>query len=131
VCVGLDQTRLAMLLAVLHRHAGIAMFDQDVFVNVVGGVRVMEPAADLAILAAAVSSMRNRPLGKDLVVFGEVGLAGEVRPVARGQERIREAAKLGFRRALIPAANKPKKAEPDIEVFPVRRLDEALEVLYR
>ena len=129
VCVGLDQNRLAMLLAVLHRHAGIGMYDQDVFVNVVGGVRVLEPAADLAVLIAAVSSMRNRPLGKDLIVFGEVGLAGEVRPVQRGQERIREAAKLGFKRAILPAANMPKKPDPGIELFPVRRLAEALEVI--
>jgi DNA repair protein RadA/Sms len=129
VCVGLDTNRLAMLLAVLHRHAGIATFDQDVFVNVVGGVRVMETAADLAILAATMSSLRNRPLGKDLVAFGEVGLAGEVRPVQRGQERIREAAKLGFRRALVPAANMPKKGDAGIELLPVRRLTEALEIL--
>ena len=129
VCVGLDQTRLAMLLAVLHRHAGIAMYDQDVFVNVVGGVRVMEPAADLAILSAAVSSMRDRPLGKDLIIFGEVGLAGEVRPVQRGQERIREAAKLGFKRAVIPAANMPKKTDTGIELFLVRRLSEVLDVI--
>lgn len=129
VCVGLDQNRLAMLLAVLHRHAGVVTYDQDVFVNVVGGVRVLETAADLGVLAACVSSLRDRPLGRDLVVFGEVGLAGEVRPVQRGQERIREAAKLGFKRALIPAANSPKKADADIELLPVRRLSEALEVL--
>ncbi|BAV33629.1 DNA repair protein RadA [Sulfuricaulis limicola] len=129
VCVGLDTNRLAMLLAVLHRHAGIATYDQDVFVNVVGGVRVLETAADLAILAATVSSLRNRPLGKDLVAFGEVGLAGEVRPVQRGQERIREAAKLGFKRALVPAANMPKKGDAGIELLPVRRLTEALEIL--
>lgn len=126
VSVGLDQTRLAMLLAVLHRHGGIAMYDQDVFVNVVGGVRVMEPAADLAILLAALSSMRNKPLGRDLIVFGEVGLAGEVRPVPRGQERIREAAKLGFRRAIIPAANMPKKPDGDMELIAVKRLEDAL-----
>ena len=95
-----------------------------------GGVRVMETAADLAVLAAAVSSIRNRPLGKDLVVFGEVGLAGEVRPVQRGEARIREAAKLGFKRVLIPAANMPKKPEADIELLPVRRLSEALDVLF-
>ena len=129
VCVGLDPNRLAMLLAVLHRHAGVATYDQDVFVNVVGGVRVTETAADLALLAAVVSSLRNRPLGRDLVVFGEVGLAGEVRPVSRGQERIREAAKLGFARALVPQANMPKKNDADIELIPVRRLGEALEVL--
>ena len=127
VCVGLDTNRLAMLLAVLHRHAGIAMFDQDVFVNVVGGVRVNEPAADLAILAAAVSSMRDKPIAKDTVIFGEVGLAGEVRPVTRGQERIREAAKLGFKRAIVPQANKPKKADGDIEIIGVTRLAAALE----
>jgi DNA repair protein RadA/Sms len=127
VCVGLDGNRLAMLLAVLHRHAGIAMYDQDVFVNVVGGVRVLEPAADLAVLCAAVSSLRNRALGKDLIVFGEIGLAGEVRPVQRGQERIREAAKLGFKRAILPAANMPKKGESGIELIPVKRLEEALD----
>ncbi len=135
VCVGLDANRLAMLLAVLHRHAGTVTYDQDVFVNVVGGVRVNETAADLAVLAATVSSLRDRPLGRDLAVFGEVGLAGEVRPVARGQERIREASKLGFRRVLLPAANMPKKGEkgekgePEIELIPVRRLSEALERL--
>ncbi len=132
VCVGLDTTRLAMLLAVLHRHAGVVTYDQDVFVNVVGGVRVGETAADLAVLAATVSSLRDRPLGRDLAVFGEVGLAGEVRPVARGQERIREASKLGFRRVLLPAANMPKKGEKgeaDVELIPVRRLSEALELL--
>lgn len=129
VCVGLDANRLAMLLAVLHRHGGIPTFDQDVFVNVVGGIRIMETAADLAILAATVSSMRNRPLGRDLVVFGEVGLAGEVRPVQRGQERIKEALKLGFKRALVPAANMPKKNMDEIILVPVRRLSEALENL--
>jgi len=129
VCVGLDTNRLAMLLAVLHRHAGIATYDQDVFVNVVGGVRVLETAADLAILVATVSSLRNRPLGRDLVAFGEIGLAGEVRPVQRGQERIREAAKLGFKRVLVPLANMPKKTDVGIELLPVRRLTEALAAL--
>lgn len=129
VCVGLDGNRLAMLLAVLHRHAGVATYDQDVFVNVVGGVRVQETAADLAIIAATYSSLRNRPLGKDLAVFGEVGLAGEVRPVARGQERLREAAKLGFKRIVLPAANLPKKEEADIQLIAVRRLDEVLDLL--
>src|SRR5262249_58497580 len=100
--VGLEQNRLALLLAVLHRHAGIACFDQDVFVNAVGGVKIAEPAADLAVLMAVVSSLKNPPLPAKLVVFGEVGLAGEVRPVQRGQERLREAAKLGFTQALIP-----------------------------
>ncbi len=130
VCVGLDATRLAMLLAVLHRHAGIVTFDQDVFVNVVGGVRVTETASDLAVLSAVVSSLRNRPLGRDLAVFGEVGLAGEVRPVGRGQERIREAAKLGFKRMILPAANLPKEKDSEIALVPVRRLDDALEELF-
>jgi DNA repair protein RadA/Sms len=129
VCVGLDGNRLAMLLAVLHRHGGVPTYDQDVFVNVVGGVRVQETAADLAIVLATCSSLRNHPLGRDLVVFGEVGLAGEVRPVARGQERVREAAKLGFKRVLLPAANLPKKSEADIELIGVRRLDQAIELL--
>ncbi|HEY8555102.1 MAG TPA: DNA repair protein RadA [Burkholderiales bacterium] len=129
VCVGLDGNRLAMLLAVLHRHGGVATYDQDVFVNVVGGVRVQETAADLAIIAATCSSLRNRPLGNDLVVFGEVGLAGEVRPVARGQERLREAVKLGFKRVILPAANLPKKGDFDIELIGVRRLDEVLNVI--
>jgi len=128
--VGLDGGRLAMLLAVLHRHAGIAMYDQDVFVNAVGGVKVNEPAADLAVLAAVVSSLRNRPLASGVLVFGEVGLTGEVRPVQRGQERLREAAKVGFRRAVIPAANAPKKPLADIEVVAVTRISEALDVLF-
>jgi DNA repair protein RadA/Sms len=124
--VGLEQNRLALLLAVLHRHAGIACFDQDVFVNAVGGVRITEPAADLAVLMAVVSSLRNRPLPRKLAVFGEVGLAGEVRPVQRGQERLREAAKLGFTRALIPAANKPKQAIAGLEVCAVTRIEDAV-----
>jgi DNA repair protein RadA/Sms len=107
--VGLEQNRLAMLLAVLHRHGGVACFDQDVFLNAVGGVKISEPAADLAVILAMVSSLRNKPLPEKLVVFGEVGLAGEVRPVSRGQERLKEAAKLGFTRALIPTANKPRQ----------------------
>ncbi len=123
---GLDQNRLAMLLAVLHRHAGVAVHDQDVFVNAVGGVRIEEPAADLAVLLAVISSFRNRPLPEKLVVFGEIGLAGEVRPAPRGQERLREAAKLGFRRALIPRANAPKQAIEGIEVVAVERLADAL-----
>ncbi len=129
VCVGLDGNRLAMLLAMLHRHAGIATFDQDVFINVVSGLRITETAADLAVLTAVVSSMRDKPLGKDLLIFGEVGLAGEVRPVQRGQDRLREAAKLGFKRALIPYANRPKENIEGIEVMPVRRLDEALDLI--
>ena len=127
--VGLDQNRLAMLLAVLHRHAGIVCSDQDVFVNAVGGVRIAEPAADLAVLLAIVSSLRDRPLPDALVVFGEIGLAGEIRPAPRGQERLREAAKLGFRHALIPRANAPKQAIGGLDVIAVERLDEALEAL--
>jgi DNA repair protein RadA/Sms len=126
---GLDQNRLAMLLAVLHRHAGIACSDQDVFVNAVGGVRITEPAADLAILLAVFSSFREQPLPEKLVVFGEVGLAGEVRPAPRGQDRLREAAKLGFRRALIPKANAPKQPIDGIEVVAVERLADALAAL--
>ena len=129
VCVGLDSNRLAMLLAMLHRHAGIATFDQDVFVNVVSGLRITETAADLAVLTAVISSMRDKPLGKDLLIFGEVGLAGEVRPVQRGQDRLREAAKLGFKRALIPYANRPKEDIEGITVMPVRRLEEALDLI--
>jgi DNA repair protein RadA/Sms len=123
--VGLEQNRLALLLAVLHRHAGIAAFDQDVFVNAVGGVRITEPAADLAVLMAIVSSLKNKPLPAKLVVFGEVGLAGEVRPVQRGQERLKEAAKLGFTHALIPKANKPRQAIAGMEVMAVERVEEA------
>jgi DNA repair protein RadA/Sms len=125
--VGLEPQRLAMLLAVLHRHAGIATFDQDVFVNAVGGVRIQEPAADLAVLLAIVSSMRNRPLPRGLVAFGEVGLAGEVRPAPRGQERLREAAKLGFSMAIIPKANAPKQKIEGLEVIAVDRVEHALE----
>ena len=124
--VGLEQNRLAMLLAVLHRHAGIACMDQDVFVNAVGGVKISEPAADLAVLAAIVSSLRSQPLPDKLVMFGEVGLAGEIRPVQRGQERLKEAAKLGFTQAIVPAANQPKQTIPGMKVHPVHRLDEAI-----
>ncbi len=124
--VGLEQNRLAMLLAVLHRHAGLACFDQDVFVNAVGGVRIDEPAADLAVMLAMVSSFRNQPLPRKLVVFGEVGLAGEVRPVQRGQERLKEAAKLGFTQALIPKANRPKATLNGIEVIAVDRVEDAV-----
>jgi DNA repair protein RadA/Sms len=124
--VGLEQNRLALLLAVLHRHAGIACFDQDVFINAVGGMKIAEPAADLAVLMAIVSSLTNRPLPAKLVVFGEVGLAGEVRPVQRGQERLREAAKLGFTHALIPEANQPKQAIPGLQVIAVRRVADAV-----
>jgi DNA repair protein RadA/Sms len=129
IAVGLDQNRLAMLLAVLHRHGGLHTGDQDVFVNVVGGIKVLETSADLALLLAVVSSLRDRPLPQDLVVFGEVGLSGEIRPVPSGQERIREAAKHGFRRAIVPKANAPKQAPPGMEVIGVERLSEALEAL--
>jgi DNA repair protein RadA/Sms len=124
--VGLEQNRLAMLLAVLHRHAGVACFDQDVFVNAVGGVKITEPAADLAVLLAIVSSLRNKPLPEKMIVFGEVGLAGEVRPVQRGQERLKEAAKLGFTRAVIPAANQPRQGLAGMEILPVNRIEEAV-----
>jgi len=126
LAVGLEQTRLAMLLAVLHRHAGIACFDQDVFLNAVGGVKISEPAADLAVLLAIASSIRNRALPKSLVVFGEVGLAGEIRPCPRGQERLKEAAKLGFTVAIIPKANLPKTKIANLRVIAVERIDEAI-----
>ncbi|WP_374488635.1 DNA repair protein RadA [Zoogloea sp.] len=125
--VGLEQNRLAMLLAVLHRHAGVVCFDQDVFVNAVGGVKITEPAADLAVLLAIVSSLTNRPLPKELVVFGEVGLAGEIRPAPRGQERLKESAKLGFSVALVPKANAPKQEIPGMQVLAVDRIEQALE----
>ena len=129
VAVGLEQNRLALLLAVLHRHGGLQMSDQDVFVNVVGGVKVGETGADLALLLALISSFRNRPLPQDLVVVGEVGLAGEIRPVTSGQERISEAAKHGFKRAIVPFANKPKSAVENMEVFTVKKLSDALAIL--
>jgi len=124
--VGLDRDRLAMLLAVLHRHAGVACMDQDVFVNAVGGVRISEPAADLAVLLAIQSSLRGKPLPKGFIAFGEIGLAGEVRPAPRGQERLKEAAKLGFSVALIPKANAPKKPIEGLKVYAVERVDEAI-----
>ena len=129
VAVGLEQNRLAILLAVLHRHGGLQMSDQDVFVNVVGGVKVTETSADLALLLSLVPSFRNRPLPRDLVIFGEVGLAGEIRPVPSGQERIAEAAKHGFKRAIVPNANMPKKNPPDMKVYGVKKLSDALSVL--
>ena len=129
VAVGLEQNRLALLLAVLHRHGGLQMSDQDVFVNVVGGVKVGETGADLALLLALISSFRNRPLPQDLVVFGEVGLAGEIRPVTSGQERISEAAKHGFKRAIVPFANKPKSTVENMEFFTVKKLADALAIL--
>lgn len=124
--VGLEQARLAMLLAVLHRHVGVACYDQDVFINAVGGVKIGEPAADLAVMLAIVSSLKGKPLPKGLVVFGEVGLAGEIRPAPRGQERLKEAAKLGFTQALIPKANAPRAPIAGLEVIAVERAAEAL-----
>lgn len=127
--VGLERDRLAMLLAVLHRHAGIACLDQDVFVNAVGGVRISEPAADLAVMLAIRSSLAGRPLPRGFVAFGEVGLAGEVRPAPRGQERLKEAAKLGFSVALVPKANAPKKPIEGLAIHPVERIEQAIDVL--
>jgi DNA repair protein RadA/Sms len=127
--VGLDRDRLALLLAVLHRHAGVACMDQDVFVNAVGGVRISEPAADLAVMLAITSSLKGRALPKGFIAFGEVGLAGEVRPAPRGQERLREAAKLGFSVAIVPKANAPKKPIEGLTLYPVERIEEALEVI--
>jgi DNA repair protein RadA/Sms len=132
ICLGLDANRLNMLLAVMHRHGGIALFDQDVFVNVVGGVRVTETGADTALLLAALSSFRNRPLPPDLVTFGEIGLAGEIRPVPNGQERLREAAKHGFKHAIVPKANMPKKSETieGLNITPVKRVSELVDTSF-
>ena len=129
VAVGLEQNRLAMLLAVLNKHGGLQMSDQDVFVNVVGGVKVTETSADLALLLALISSFRDRPLPRELVVFGEVGLAGEIRPVPSGQERLMEAAKHGFTYAVVPQANAPKKPLAGMKVYGVAKLSDALTVL--
>ncbi len=127
--VGLDRDRLAMLLAVLHRHAGVACADQDVFVNAVGGVRISEPAADLAVMLAITSSLRGRAMPKGFMAFGEVGLAGEVRPAPRGQERLREAAKLGFSVAIVPKANAPKKPIEGLTIHAVERVEQAMDVV--
>ncbi len=130
--VGIERDRLAMMLAVLHRHAGIAANDQDVFVNAVGGVRISEPAADLAVMLAIQSSLRGKPLPRGFIAFGEVGLAGEVRPAPRGQERLREAAKLGFSIAIVPKANVPPKNAKAIEgltIHPVERIEEAIDLV--
>ena len=127
--VGLDRDRLAMLLAVLHRHAGVACMDQDVFVNAVGGVRIQEPAADLAVLLAIQSSLRGRALPRGFIAFGEVGLAGEVRPAPRGQERLREAAKLGFSVAVVPKANAPKKPIEGLTIHGVERIEQASDIV--
>ena len=127
--VGLEANRLAMLLAVLHRHAGIATWEQEVFVNAVGGVRIGEPAADLAVCFSVVSSFTDRPIAQKVAVFGEIGLAGEIRPAVRGQDRLREAAKLGFERAVVPRANQPKSRIPGLEVLAVERIDQAVRLL--
>jgi DNA repair protein RadA/Sms len=128
LAVGLEQNRLALLLAVLHRHGGLQVGDQDVFANVVGGVRVLETAPDLALILAIVSSFRDRPLPRNLVVFGEVGLSGEIRPVPSGQERLAEAAKHGFTRAILPKGNAPKNTPAGMQVHAVGTLAEALEL---
>ena len=127
--VGLEANRLAMLLAVLHRHASIATWEQDVFVNAVGGVRIGEPAADLAVSLAVVSSYTDKPIPAKVAAFGEIGLAGEVRPATRGQERLKEAAKLGFERIIVPRANQPKAKIAGLEVLPVERIDQAVKLL--
>jgi DNA repair protein RadA/Sms len=126
--VGLERDRLAMMLAVLHRHAGIACFDQDVFVNAVGGVRISEPAADLAVMLAIQSSLRGKPLPRGFIAFGEVGLAGEVRPAPRGQERLKEAAKLGFSVAVVPKANAPKRPIEGLTIHVVERIEQAIDL---
>ncbi|MEL0070288.1 MAG: DNA repair protein RadA [Betaproteobacteria bacterium] len=128
--VGLEQNRLAMLLAVLHRHAGIAAFDQDVFINAVGGVKINEPAADLPMLLAIVSSLKGKPVRDKTVAFGEIGLAGEVRPVQRGVDRLKEAAKLGFKSAIVPKANAPKTKSTDIQVIPVDHVSQAIDIAF-
>ena len=129
VVIGLEQNRIAMLLAVLHRHGGVSMFDQDVFINVVGGMKITETGADLAMILAALSSFRNKPHPSDLVVFGEIGLAGEIRPVPNGEERLKEAFKHGYKRAIIPKGNMPQQAIKGMEIMTAQRLEDALEYL--
>ncbi|MEN8175597.1 MAG: DNA repair protein RadA [Pseudomonadota bacterium] len=129
VTLGLEQNRLAMLLAVLHRHGGVAMYDQDVYVNVVGGVRITETAADLPVVLAVMSSFRDRCLPREFAAFGEVGLSGEIRPVPNGPARIKEAAKHGFTQILVPKANAPKRAESGVKIIPVTHLREALDIV--
>jgi DNA repair protein RadA/Sms len=129
ITVGLEHNRLAMLLAVLHRHGGVMVGDQDVFVNIVGGVKISETSADLALILAVISSFRDQALPRDLVVFGEVGLSGEIRPVPNGQERLKEALKHGFKRAVIPFGNAPKQPLQGMEVIAVRKLTDAIEAL--
>jgi len=127
VTVGLDANRLALALAVLHRHGRVATYDQDVFVNIVGGVRVNETAADLPLILSVISSFKDKPIARDWVAFGEIGLAGEIRPVQSGQERLKEAAKHGFKKAIIPFGNAPRNPIADMEVVAVRTLREAIE----
>ena len=129
VTVGLEQNRLAMLLAILHRHGGITCHDQDVFINVVGGVKLSETGADLAVLAAIISSLRNKPLPRDWVLFGEVGLTGEIRPVQAGEERIKDANKHGFTHAVVPASNAPRKGLKGMKVHAVKHLSEVISIL--
>ncbi len=129
VCVGLEQNRLAMLLAVMNRHCGVQTYDQDVFVNVVGGMKIAETAIDLPLLMAIVSSLKNKPIDRKTIAFGEIGLAGEIRPVQSGQERILEAAKQGFTRMIVPKQNAPKSSKPGIEVIPVEHLEDVMGIL--
>jgi DNA repair protein RadA/Sms len=129
VTLGIEQNRLSMLLAVLHRHGGISIADQDVFVNIVGGMRLTETAGDLPVLASLLSSFRDRPVPNDWILFGEIGLAGEVRPVPNGEERLREAVKHGYKQAIIPASNAPKKGVPGLDIHQVKTLSDALELL--
>jgi len=129
VTVGFEQNRLAMLLAVMHRHAGVSTFGKDIFINIVGGIHIGETGVDLPVILAIISSLRDQPLPADMVVFGEAGLAGEIRPVQGGVERLAEAAKHGFKRALIPQANRPRQAIAGLEPFTVARLAEALRFL--
>jgi DNA repair protein RadA/Sms len=126
---GLDQNRLSMLLAILHRHCGVAMFDQDIYVNIVGGVKVTETAADLAVLLATYSSFRDKPIDATLIAFGEVGLSGELRPIPNGEERVLEAYKQGFKKAIIPKANQPRNPPKDMEIYAVTRLQDAIELI--
>jgi len=129
VTVGFDQNRVALILAVLNRHAGVITYNQDIFVNVVGGIRVTETGIDLAAALAIVSSLKSKPLPTDLVVFGEIGLSGEIRPVQSGQDRLKEAVKLGFTQAIVSKANAPKKAIPGLKIMEVQKLSEALEII--
>ncbi|HEC75122.1 MAG TPA: DNA repair protein RadA, partial [Methylophaga aminisulfidivorans] len=129
VAVGLEQNRLAMLLAILHRHGDITCHDQDVFINVVGGVKLSETGADLAVIAAIISSLRNRALPRDWVLFGEVGLTGEIRPVQAGEERIKDASKHGFTHAIVPHANAPRKPFKGMKTFAVKHLSEVIDIL--